>query len=181
MSITFTAEYRDGDITGWNITHYLCESGDVVVSGPYRDYGVARAARDMHDESCRDEACCGAGLEDVPSREMAGAPEVNMANDNAMLVMQALGLLTGESPEQDWDDMWGGASECPAEDLLGRALMALAVSPSDEGAPAYDDSRPAGPRWINCGRRPGYLQEKLEDLRGLAEFCRARGRLVTWG
>ena len=39
-----------------------------------------------------------------------------------------------------------------------------------------------GPRWIEGGRRPGYLQERLEQLRQLADWAIANGAdEVSWG
>lgn len=196
MSITFTAEIRENDTLGYNVAHYLANAeGDVFLSGPYQDYGTACQVAREHDAlsddgDCRD-GCCGASVDDIPVPEMEGAPEVNASNDNAVTVLQSLGFITGESREKDWDDMWNGPSSCEAGDFLGRVLLALAVSPADAGVPAHEASArdmrgvgalfPEGMRVINCGREPGYLQMRLEQLRELAEFCQARGRLVTWG
>lgn len=94
--------------------------------------------------------------------------DVNMANANAAFVLDSLGLPT--------DDLSGGL---PADDFLGRVLMALAVAPQDEGVPAYDDTRPGGPQWTECGRREGYLQDQLEALRELTEQC-PPGAEVAW-
>jgi hypothetical protein len=34
---------------------------------------------------------------------------------------------------------------------------------------------------IDCGRRPGYLQQRLHELRTIAEFARTHQRRITWG
>ncbi|MEU3708368.1 hypothetical protein AB0E82_39530 [Streptomyces anulatus] len=94
--------------------------------------------------------------------ELAGEP-VNMANANAARVLGALGY----------------AEPCgvdDAESFLGRVLIALAVDPVDAGRPAT-----AKGRLIDCGRPQGYVQERLGELRALAEFARERRLDVVWG
>lgn len=179
MSITFSPEFRVSDITGWNVTHYA-DGGIRVVSGPHADYDEAELALLEHDARCRDGdgGACDGMIGEVPASEMTGAPKVNVANDNAILLLRAMGFLTDESTAED---LWTGPCSCPAEDFLGRALTADALSPADEGVPVCDATQPGGPRWTEWGRRPGYLHACLAELRGLAEFCRVRGRLVTWG
>jgi hypothetical protein len=85
---------------------------------------------------------------------------VDMSDSNAGRVLDALGYGTGAMDHFDG-----------AEPFLGRVLIALGLEPADEGVPAHQD----GPRWTEGGRRPGYLQERLEDLRALAERGRALG------
>lgn len=94
---------------------------------------------------------------------------VDFSNTNASLVLDTLGL--------DPCDLSGAL---PADDFLGRVLMALAVSPEDEGTPSYDDSSPGGMTWIECGRRKGYLQERLAELHELAEHAKTEGAEVSW-
>lgn len=91
--------------------------------------------------------------------------DVNMANANAAFVLDSLGLPT--------DDLSGGL---PADDFLGRVLMALAIAPEDEGRPGYQVAE----RLFDCGRRPGYLQDQLGALRELAEQCTPLGAEVAW-
>ncbi|MFI8769585.1 hypothetical protein ACIGN6_32400 [Streptomyces sp. NPDC053792] len=88
---------------------------------------------------------------------------VNMANSNAARVLGVLGY--GEL-----------AGEAEADDFLGRVLVGLALTPVDAGRPAAAEGN-----FIDCGRRAGYIQERLEELRGLAEEARARRLPVCWG
>lgn len=107
------------------------------------------------------------------------APEVNMANGNSYRVLEALGLMLDE----------GGFSEAcvgslPAEDFLGRVLMALAVAPRSAERPTYsvqgDESDTSSAVMIMCGVGEGYLQERLEELRTVAEFAVEENRKVLW-
>ncbi|MFJ6354803.1 hypothetical protein ACIQKB_35770 [Streptomyces sp. NPDC092046] len=93
----------------------------------------------------------------------AVSEEVNMANANAARVLGVLGY--GEL-----------AGDAEAEDFLGRVLVALALTPEDAGRPATAEGR-----FVDCGRREGYVQERLEELRELAEDARARRLTVYWG
>lgn len=96
---------------------------------------------------------------------------INMANRNAALVSDALGHLFDEF---EW---WG---EMPASDFLGRVLMALAIAPDDEGMPAYEVPT-GGAQFIEGARRPGYLQDRLIELKALAEWAVANNVPVNWG
>ncbi|THA53269.1 hypothetical protein E6R62_19470 [Streptomyces sp. A1136] len=89
--------------------------------------------------------------------------EVNMANSNAARVLGVLG----------YEELAGDAE---ADDFLGRVLVALALVPVDAGRPATAEGR-----FVDCGRRAGYIQERLEELRALAEEARAQGLPVYWG
>jgi hypothetical protein len=94
---------------------------------------------------------------------------VNMCNRNAAHVLDTLGVDTsGEL-----------AGELAGDELRGRVLLALGLAPADEGrdAQAHDE---AG-RFIEGARHPGYLQERLEQLRDLAEHCQACGYMIAWG
>lgn len=102
------------------------------------------------------------------------APEVNMANGNAIRVLDLVGI-TG-------DDAYCGSMS--GEDLLGRVLVALALTPEDEGTDTYeagpDEGHFQGGTHIFCGRRPGYLQDRLEQLHDIATFAAAEGATVRW-
>lgn len=109
---------------------------------------------------------------------------VNMANGNAAQVCAALGIdLAAEG--------WCGS--LPAADFLGRVLLALAISPADEGMPSHDlqpgdDAGPllgivgeGGPRIIQGARHPGYLQDRLTQLRELADWAVAHDAEISFG
>jgi hypothetical protein len=94
--------------------------------------------------------------------------DVNMSNANARHLLDALGL--------DTDDLTG---HVPAETFEGAVLLALAINPADEGIPAHE-LVPGRPNVIDCGRRPGYTEERLGELRTLAAFARERRLTVVW-
>lgn len=98
--------------------------------------------------------------------------EINMSSSNAAVVCGALGI---DLAEEGW------CGSLPAEDFLGRVLMALAIQPSDEGVPARDDTVPGQVRWIECGRRPGYIQERLAQLHELAQWAVAHQAEIDFG
>lgn len=116
-------------------------------------------------------------LRDVPA---ADELSVNMSNANAATVCATLGV--------DLED-WGWCGSLTAEDFLGRVLVALAIQPADEGVPAHEvpfgvPGRPAWTgeaRFIECGRAPGYIQERLGQLRELADWAVANGTEISFG
>lgn len=98
----------------------------------------------------------------------AGAPKVNMANGNAAEILNLLGL--------DFDGCWG---ETSAQDFLGRVLVAQALldtaADDTNGRPAVEDHH-----WVECGRRPGYLADRLADLHRLATWAVDNQDTVAW-
>lgn len=109
--------------------------------------------------------------------------EVNMSNVNAAAVCAALGIDL---------DAEGWCGSLPAQDFLGRVLVALAIAPVDEGMPSHvlqpgDDAGPLlgivgenGPTIIQGARRPGHLQERLDQLRQLADWAVVHDADVYW-
>lgn len=98
--------------------------------------------------------------------------DVNMSNSNAARVCRSLGLDLNEL---------GWCGDLPAEDFLGRILVALAVEPSDAGVPATVDAAPGRATFIDCGRPEGYVQERLGHLRELADWAVAHGAKISFG
>lgn len=98
---------------------------------------------------------------------------VNVSSSNALVLCAALGIdLEAEG--------WCGS--LPAQDFLGRILVALAVSPADEGIPSHELPRePGRVRWIECGRAPGYTQDRLGQLRELADWAIAHNAEISFG
>ena len=96
--------------------------------------------------------------------------EVNFSNQNAVGVLALLGV-TPENTEEFWN---GGTLS--AEDFLGRVLIALAVNPADAGVPPTQEGN-----FIDAGRREGYFDERLGQLRDLAERALAGGGSICWG
>lgn len=117
-------------------------------------------------------------------RRRAGIPfSPQAATGNTDHVLATLGLPGTD----DHGDAYGDE---PAEVFLGRVLMAIAVAPADAGVPAtvrhVDDGFGGAPlltadgRWHDLGRRPGYTDRKLAELRALAQWCAAHGHQVAW-
>jgi len=97
--------------------------------------------------------------------------DINMNIRNAVMVCEALGI--------DLNDV-GWCGSMTAADFQGRVLMALAVAPVDEGMPAYEHPGP-GATMIEGARIPGYLQERLGQLRELADWAVANNAEISFG
>lgn len=108
-------------------------------------------------------------ISDIPA---ADDLSVNMSNSNAFRVCQTLGI---DLEEEGW------CGSLPAEDFLGRVLLALAIEPVDAGRPATVDAEPGRATFIDCGRPEGYAQERLGQLRELADWAVANGALISFG
>ena len=110
--------------------------------------------------------------DDDPNDEFAliDHAEVNMSNSNAHRVALTLGIDLEE---------WGWAGEMDAQEFLGRVLLALALEPEDAGIPPHEVPT-GGPRLIECGRREGYLQERLGHLHDLAQHAIRVGKPVQF-
>jgi hypothetical protein len=96
---------------------------------------------------------------------------INMCNRNAALVCDALGIELAP----DW------CGDMKAGDFQGRILLALAISPTDEGMPSYEHNTEPGTARVIEGSRPaGYLQERLSQLRSLADWAVEHDTEVWW-
>lgn len=101
----------------------------------------------------------------------ASALQVNVSSANAVVLCGSLGIDL---------EFEGWCGSLPAQDFLGRVLLALAIEPADEGIPSHELPT-GGVRWVECGRRPGYIQERLLQLHELAEWAAENGAEVDFG
>ncbi len=126
--------------------------------------------------------------------------EINLSNSNAQTLMDILGLRIDQDKDGDW------AGSLSADDLLGRVLIAQAIMPADEGMPAHKltgadysgqsgmlggllaglaqaeaEGRPSPSIW-SAGRPAGYFDERLAQVRELAEEVKALGDdwVINW-
>ena len=126
--------------------------------------------------------------------------EVNLSNLNASGLLDLLGIQVGE----DFSERCCGSMS--ADDLLGRVLIAQAINPADEGLPVYkmtgaeagnhsgllggllgglaqaEAEGEAGPSIWFGGRSAGYFDERLAQVRELAEGVKALGDdwVINW-
>jgi hypothetical protein len=92
----------------------------------------------------------------------------NCAVGNQALVLRVLGYV----PDPGGDDY----GNCTAGDFYARVILALAVLDDDH------ELQPStvGGNWHDCGRRQGYLIDKLHELREHAMWCAAHDVRVQW-
>ena len=99
--------------------------------------------------------------------------DINVSNGNACDILVALGL----SPREQ-----GG--ELRIDEFINRCrnwLRANIGKPGREIEPSVD-AEPGRATFIDCGRREGYLNEKLHALAVMAERGREQGAtLISWG
>lgn len=176
MSVTFYPEMQDGDTQGYELR---CDKDGLVetlsADTPYR---TVRDRSELHGLSC--DYCEGYGAQIV---EVTDVPSVNVANSNAAYLLDLLGLKVDDC--DSCPDYYGS---CSAEDFLGRVLVAQGLGGHDEGRPAYELVPGEGfrPQWtgnarfIDCGRKEGYGDERLAQLTKVAEWARDAGRSVCW-
>jgi hypothetical protein len=90
--------------------------------------------------------------------------ELNVHAGGAALLADTLGLDTHDT------------AIITGEELLSRVLLALALTPRDEGAPASHEGR-----WTEAGHGPEYLETRLARLYELAEWAVAHHGEIAWG
>lgn len=164
MSVTFSPAMNDN--VAWIIT---CICGDWAYNNraEFPNYASANAAvRGGIKPACADVYCDYAYVQPAIAE-----PECQMANGNAVALFDALGLIEEDA---DFSDYCCGS--LPAKDFLGRVLMAQAVAPVSAEIPTYREGN-----IITGGRREGYVQERLEQLREVAEWAIKNDREVVWG
>jgi hypothetical protein len=108
-------------------------------------------------------------------------PDTNVANTNARLVLESLGLANADS---DFNDICYGS--CPTNDFMGRVLMALAVAPTDNGTitVSYREGTAEllGATVYEMGRSVGYLQDKLARLLVITQWAVDNNHdRIVWG
>jgi hypothetical protein len=171
MSVTFAPEYRETDVV---IYELQCNEQAIGTALTYAD---AQLDAQAHGLVCKDDLCAGYGADIITITEV---PEINVNNGNAHYLLGLLGLIEtdGDRPGPfEYGDMSGA---CPAEDFLGRVLMAQALTGHDEGVPLHvlRNQHDRGPTVYDCGRREGYAEEKLAELAELARWAQQAARAV---
>ena len=92
---------------------------------------------------------------------------LNVSNSNAAALLELLGLPGEPDGDRPADDMRGGVH-------IAQALVETA-SADRQGLPAAVDGR-----WVDAGRRPGYLADRLTTLADLATRASRHGGWVCW-
>ena len=98
---------------------------------------------------------------------------VNMSNTNAVRVLELLGF--------DSESGVPYVGTCDIEDFEGRVTLARALTPSDSGIPSTTTVYENGPTVVEYGRRPGYLQERLNQLSDLTKLAKTHSSPISWG
>lgn len=145
------------------------------------------AARDRLGErpdECVGYICTSGEFRDEP-------PSMGLSNANAYDVLRTLGLcetrdpdtvvagLSDRDPLQTADDVQLAGTE-PVEQFRGRVLLALAVAPTDTGIPSRSRGGDGYATIVDCGRAPGYLQERLGQLLTLCDHAARGGHDIIW-
>lgn len=106
-------------------------------------------------------------------------PTMNVANGNAASILGALNLVTAERGMDrnpfNTEDLAGFVD---AEQVLGAAQLYLALEPEDSGLVPHALNERGN--FIDAGRRPGYLQEKIQRIAEIAAWARDHGRRFEW-
>lgn len=107
------------------------------------------------------------------ARRAANGPELNVHNQGAGALLRLL-HLTG------YDNELSG--EIDAAALIARIRAVGRVRPVDPGTPTVEGGGPGTGQchWVEVGRRPGYLNDRLGDLLQVAEHAQTLGRTVSW-
>jgi hypothetical protein len=185
MSVTFRAEPNELSVIAFD-HRLVCTA--VVPSDRriFSTYAEAVAGLTTHPDLCTDPFC-DTQTPFVAARTAADdEPTVQTSSVNGRLLLRALGLLPELGAEavttgaaEDHMDLGGSddlAGVCDSAELLDRIEVALALHPADEGIPWHTVSINV----IDCGRRPGYLHDRLTALREVALYAQRSHRSVDW-
>jgi hypothetical protein len=160
MSVTFAPTIAAD--AAYRIT-CVCEAhNDGLI---YADHSAAYAALSGVTSTCTDPYC--ETLYITPAVE---GPSLNVSNLNAVDLLDLLGIGVGD----DFEDRCVGTMK--AADLLGRVLLAQALTPADAGVASYAEGNV-----IHCGRPAGYYEDRLAILQDIALWANTRGLTITWG
>ena len=179
MSVTFTT--TESAVIGF-VAECGCGKGRGATFDTYED---ARMWQEMfvsapyYLDGCADDLCLLYTPFISPIHDGGTSPKVNMANGNVVAVFKVLGLLSDTPDGSDIDDPFQGGS-LSAEDFLGRILVA-SIADTSPARPTVESRGPQGAMFIECGLGEGYVQDRLADLRVVAEYAVANDRDVEWG
>jgi hypothetical protein len=161
MSVTFAPEF-----VAETLYTISCSCGKTVSPIIFPSHGAAYKAAMLEKTVpvpvCDDEFC---NIYPVSLITVNDIAEVNMSNVNAVALLNVLGFT-------DVEDLTGSIN---AEDFLGRVLMASAVNPSDAGLPTVTEGMVTF-----CGREEGYIDNRLSELRVVADYAIERNLKVVW-
>lgn len=164
MSVTFAPAMLDTDLAGWALT---CGCTDPQTT--WATHQEAVAAFPTWSATCNDEMCAAYGPRVTPVYAV-DVPYLNVSNNNGRRLLSLLDL-----------DAFEAVGSTTAADFLSRAFLADLLMPVDKGAQVHEDRTAGGMQFVDCGRDPGYLQDRLATLTGIALWARSHGRDVTWG
>jgi hypothetical protein len=185
MSVTFRTEPNELSFIAFD-HHLLCTALGRTDPRIFATYAEAVTGIATHSRWCTD-VFCGPDMPFVVARTAAAdEPAVQTSSVNGRLLLRALGLVpeigaeTVTSAETDDHVDLGGHDDlvgvCDSTELLDRIDVALALHPADAGIPWHTLSANV----IDCGRRPGYLHDRLAALRGVAVYAQSSRRRVDW-
>lgn len=186
MSVTFHAEFAGTD--HFTVTCVNCN----VTTGPFTTHEdtetfilAVRNGTATFPGCQREEDECDWAMFSTPHEAGGDLPEVNIANGNAMDILDTLGIdyRYEPTPEELEHDFFGLAGvellgSMDAQEFLGRVLMGLAVAPESAEIPAH--AAVGAPNIIRAHREPGYIQHTLERLHEVAQAAAANNRQVAW-
>lgn len=187
MSVTFRPEQGP-------IDHYTVECVACNVHHPekFATYDEAcmfvRSVREGNATvaGCKNEEYYCAEAAFTAAHEAVGeAPETNVANSNAIDILDALGVDFRFEPtaEEAANDLFGIAGvelvgTLDARDFMGRVLTALALAPESAEIPSH--AAVGAPNIIRGHREEGYVQNRLRELHTIAQFAIDHDRKVIW-
>jgi hypothetical protein len=187
MSITF--EPAPGTPTGFRVG-CTCPDNQGPVFGTYADAEVFYTQHDLFNttilevlvgcEYLGQEGYCEMGHCSITAVYAEEAPSLNMANGNAIAVLEALGLL-GEVTETPFGPVPEAYGSMDAEAFLGRVLAAEVMSVGDPGSLTETHEAEGQATLVLCGRPEGYVDSKLSALREIATWAQVHNVQVQWG
>lgn len=193
MSVTFAPSMAP--VTGFRIGCSCPSNRSTVTFGTYADaeefykaWQLGRTEKVMGEMliGCQypaDQGYCDTSspfIKAITEDDELEVPEVNMSNTNSIKLLELLGLL-GEVSEGPFGPVpvdACGAEE--AEEFLGRVLTAQALSVGDPGRPEEREVLDGGALVIHGGTPEGYADQRLQQLREIAQWAKDHGRMVTW-
>lgn len=161
MSVTFHLRIDDTDLAGFEVKNWETNESHMFPN---------------YDAACIGWHNLGATPGDwslTPAYSVTDEFNVNMSNGNARDVLDSLGLITPEN-ESDWY-----SGEVEADDLIGRCLIGIAVTPEVE-LPAAMEVGSKGARLMHPRRDASYIATKCVAIMRLAEEAKKLDRTIVW-
>ncbi len=128
-------------------------------------------------EACKPGKACGYCQDGMEETWESPAPELNIANETARLLLLALNL-----PYMPFHDLYGSIEPKQIPSVRRSIVRALSTGvPEREAVPGFESNVARQAHVISYGVSPERIRDRLMRLDAVLVYAQKHGQKVTWG